>query len=158
MPLSGRNYQCVLFEGTGDSVRILKGHCWLDQTESGAHPTDPLSVRFTDKSVQERYYLSEVSLHKAMFGISASWQYFESGHGKGPCDGVGGSVKRAADRAVKTGKLIKTAQDFYAWGISERHSQRCRIYLSRKRRSRKRQQSCHASELFEFMVPRRHTP
>ena len=63
-----------------------------------------------------------VSLHKAMFGISASGQYFESGHGKGPCDGVGGSVKRAADRAVKTGKLIKTAQDFYAWGISETQS------------------------------------
>ena len=34
-----------------------------------------------------------VSLHKAMFGIPASWQYFESGHGKGPCDGVGGSDK-----------------------------------------------------------------
>ena len=58
-----------------------------------------------------------------MFGISASWQYFESGHGNGPCDGVGvGYVKRAADRAVKTGKLIMTAQDFYAWGISATQS------------------------------------
>ena len=57
-----------------------------------------------------------------MFGISASWQYLESGHGKGPCDGVGGSVKRAADRAAKIGKLIKTAQDVYAWGISETQS------------------------------------
>ena len=40
-----------------DSGRVLKGRRWLDQTESGAHPTYPLSVRFTDKSVQERYYL-----------------------------------------------------------------------------------------------------
>jgi hypothetical protein len=41
--------------------------------------------------------------------------HFESGHGKSPCDGVGGTTKRNADNAVKQGKvLIQDAADFYA--------------------------------------------
>ena len=58
-----------------------------------------------------------LSLHKEMFGIGATWQYFESGHGKGPCDSVGGVVKRNADLAVRKGQLIQTAKDFYNFGI-----------------------------------------
>ena len=27
--------------------------------------------------------------------------YMESGHGKGPCDPIGGTVKRKADQAIK---------------------------------------------------------
>jgi len=83
--------------------------------------------------IQQMHYLSDsptsqyrnasifnlVSLHKSMFNISASWHYFESGHGKGPCDGVGGAVKRAADLAVKKGRLITTASTFYEWGITQ---------------------------------------
>ena len=48
--------------------------------------------------------------------------YFESGHGKGPCDGVGGVVKRSADMALKKGHLIKSAQDFYRWGVQQETS------------------------------------
>ena len=29
------------------------------------------------------------------------WHYFEKGHGKGPCDGIGGAVKRGAAQAAK---------------------------------------------------------
>lgn len=54
--------------------------------------------------------------HQELFNVNATWQYFESGHGKGPCDGVGGSVKRSADLAVRMGTLIKTADDLYNWG------------------------------------------
>ena len=68
-----------------------------------------------------------------MFDISASWQYSESGHGKGLFDGVGGSVKRAADRAVKTGKLVKTAQTFYAWGISEMQSAVTYLFVTKEK-------------------------
>ena len=43
-----------------------------------------------------------VANHGRLFDdITASWQYFEAGHGKGPCDGVGGTVKRQADSAFK---------------------------------------------------------
>ena len=38
-------------------------------------------------------------LHKDDFGISAEWHFYATSHGKGACDGVGGTVKRLAARA-----------------------------------------------------------
>lgn len=44
------------------------------------------------------------------------WNYFEVGHGKGPCDGIGGVVNRTAATAVKKNKAyIQDANDFFAW-------------------------------------------
>ena len=41
-------------------------------------------------------------LHKEDFGIEAEWVFFATSHGKSPCDGVGGSVKRhAAKRSLQ---------------------------------------------------------
>ena len=37
--------------------------------------------------------------HKEDFGIPAEWHFFATSHGKGPCDGVGGTVKREAAKA-----------------------------------------------------------
>ena len=37
--------------------------------------------------------------HESDFGASAEWNFFATSHGKGPCDGVGGTVKRLATRA-----------------------------------------------------------
>ena len=38
--------------------------------------------------------------HESDFnGIKAEWHFFATSHGKGPCDGVGGTVKRSAARA-----------------------------------------------------------
>ena len=45
--------------------------------------------------------------------VEVSWTYFEAGHGKGPCDGVGGAVKRVADLEVNKGSLIQNAWDLY---------------------------------------------
>ena len=40
----------------------------------------------------------------------------DAGHGKGPCDPIGGVVKRKADQAVKNGKyVIQDAIDFAEW-------------------------------------------
>ena len=55
-----------------------------------------------------------VSQHEKLFGVTASWNFFEAGHGKGHCDGVGGSMKRMADEAV----FIQDAADFFAWAKS----------------------------------------
>jgi len=38
--------------------------------------------------------------------VSSSSSYFEAGHGKGPCDGLGGCTKRIADQAMKSGKVV----------------------------------------------------
>ena len=37
--------------------------------------------------------------HNKDFGMPAEWHFFATSHGKGPCDGVGGTVKRLAARA-----------------------------------------------------------
>ena len=60
--------------------------------------------------------------HEELFHVHATWNYFESGHGKGPWDGVGGSVKHSADLAIKKGLIFKTTSDFYNWGITQKHS------------------------------------
>ena len=67
--------------------------------------------------------------HKMMFGLGAQWNYFESGHGKGPCDGLGGSCKRQASEAVKQGKaVIQDARDFYNWATLHQKSIQYRFY------------------------------
>lgn len=33
-------------------------------------------------------------MHESDFGINASWSFFSASHGKSPCDGIGGTVKR----------------------------------------------------------------
>ena len=46
--------------------------------------------------------------------MKAAWNYFEAGHGKGPCDGIGAVAKRMADAAIKQGKAdIQDAETFY---------------------------------------------
>ena len=61
-----------------------------------------------------------ISHHKKYFGLEATWNYSEVGHGKGPCDPIGGTAKRQADMAVRNGKvIIQDAADFYSWASSE---------------------------------------
>ncbi|CAH0732005.1 unnamed protein product, partial [Brenthis ino] len=48
------------------------------------------------------------------YGFQAfSWSFFEAGHGKGPADGIGGFLKRAADKKVATGTDVTDALQFY---------------------------------------------
>ena len=57
-----------------------------------------------------------VSNRQKFFGSTASWNYFEAGHGNRPCYGVGGSVKKMADEAVRQQKVvIEDTSDFFAW-------------------------------------------
>lgn len=44
----------------------------------------------------------------------ATWNYLEAGHGKGAPDGVGGLLKRTADRLVSLGSDLPNAVDVYA--------------------------------------------
>ena len=62
---------------------------------------------------------SILSKHTLLFGgLEATWTYFEAGHGKGPCDGIGAVAKRNADYAVKRNFKIKDAQAFADQGNS----------------------------------------
>lgn len=42
-----------------------------------------------------------------------TWNFFEASHGKGAPDGVGGALKRSADRIVAHGRAIPDAQSLY---------------------------------------------
>jgi hypothetical protein len=73
--------------------------------------SDSPSSQYRNRSIMKL-----LANHPAFFnGISASWQYLEKGHGKGPCDGVGGSLKKSADQAVKKGEIISNAHDMLKW-------------------------------------------
>lgn len=37
--------------------------------------------------------------HKEDFNIDATWHFYPTAHGKGPCDGLGATAKRAASKA-----------------------------------------------------------
>ena len=43
----------------------------------------------------------------------AEWHFFEASHGKGAPDGIGGALKRAADRIVSHGHDLRSAKDVY---------------------------------------------
>lgn len=56
--------------------------------------------------------------HKNDFGIEAEWHFSATAHGKGSCDGVGGTVKREAARASLQRPYqdqITTPFELYEW-------------------------------------------
>ena len=68
---------------------------------------------------RNKFIFMTIASHKDIYGVMATWNYFEAGHGKGPCDGLGGTTKRMADEAVRQGKaIIQNAADFYRWSLT----------------------------------------
>lgn len=63
-----------------------------------------------------------IANHKRIFKCECQWHYLEAGHGKGPCDGVGGTLKRDAYEATKQGKLVSNAGTFYHWAKQRKRS------------------------------------
>ncbi|KAJ8395847.1 hypothetical protein AAFF_G00027300 [Aldrovandia affinis] len=58
------------------------------------------------------FYLFCTKLQQCGFQ-SGTWNFFEASHGKGAPDGVGGLLKRTADRLVSHGKDIPNAELFF---------------------------------------------
>ena len=55
-------------------------------------------------------------MHKQDFGLNAEWNFFTTAHGKSPCDGIGGIVKRAtAVESLKRTRInqIITPEEMY---------------------------------------------
>lgn len=53
--------------------------------------------------------------HLKDFGVKSEWHFFATSHGKGPSDGVGGTIKRCAAKASLQGAIIRTAEELYNW-------------------------------------------
>ncbi|KAJ4435124.1 hypothetical protein ANN_23699 [Periplaneta americana] len=70
---------------------------------------------FSDEAAshfKQKYTLSNVTLLARIFGFNIQWNFFQSYHGIGAMDGIGGQVKRMAWMAVKPGKKIQSATEF----------------------------------------------
>lgn len=88
--------------------------------------SDSPASQYRNKSIMQ--FLGK---HTALFGVVATWDYLEAGHGKGPCDGVGGSIKRSADIAVKKGTtIISSAKDFFSWASRNEESAITALYIN----------------------------
>ena len=62
---------------------------------------------------QNKFNFFQLTQTSEKFGIQCDWNFFESCHGKGPCDGVGGTVKCAAAQASLMGRSIANAHEFF---------------------------------------------
>lgn len=62
--------------------------------------------------------LINLSHHEDDFNIKAEWHFHATSHGKGACDGVGGTFKRGAYRYSLTKGSIQTPQQLYEWAKS----------------------------------------
>lgn len=59
--------------------------------------------------------------HQLDFNVHAEWNFFATAHGKGPCDGIGGTIKRQATKASlqrSPENPILTPLDLYNWAIT----------------------------------------
>lgn len=67
---------------------------------------------------KNRFNFSNLLAHEADFGVKAEWNFFATGHGKGACDGIGGTVKRRAYKASLqriNRETINSAKSFTDW-------------------------------------------
>lgn len=63
---------------------------------------------------------SNLCFHKKDFEVDAEWHFFSTAHGKGPCDGVGGTVKRLATKASLQrpyDNQILTPHQLFDWAV-----------------------------------------
>ena len=78
--------------------------------------TDGAASQYKNKS-----NFINLSHHFKDFEIKAEWHFFATSHGKSPCDGVAGAVKRGANRASLQKTIndqLLTAQDVYQWAVN----------------------------------------
>ena len=67
---------------------------------------------------RNKYIYFLIANHHFLYGYGAIWHYMESSHGKGSCDGVGGTVKRLVGQAFLHGTEIVDAGSMYLWATT----------------------------------------
>lgn len=78
-------------------------------------------IYFSDGAVAQyknRCNLVNLLHHEEDFQIKAEWHFFATSHGRGPSDGLGGTIKRLASRSnlqLPTEQQIETPEDMCKW-------------------------------------------
>ena len=76
---------------------------------------------FTDgasSQYKNRKNLVNLAFHMNDFNVQAEWHFFATSHGKGPCNGLGGTVKHLATKASLPRAFedqIQSAIELYEW-------------------------------------------
>ena len=109
------------FCGISDSLRHVPSSVWayllpVLQEIKESHPSVEFLHFYSDGPTSQykqkiNFYLLSTLVFELGFR-GASWNFHESGHGKGIPDGIGGSIKRSADRKVNYGIDILNAAAF----------------------------------------------
>lgn len=68
--------------------------------------------------------------HSKDFQMSAEWHFFPTSHGKGPCDGLGGTLKRLAARASlqRVHSPIQTPLELFNWATEALPNINCNYF------------------------------
>ena len=119
---------------------------FIDDIISELKKLDPLlnTIHYWSDSpssqYRNKYIFNLIANHHEMYDIHAVWNNFESGHGKGPYDGLGGSCKRLADEAIRCGKyVIQDAKSFFKWAQVSNMKNVCFRFVSGSKCSEKEQ-------------------
>ena len=62
---------------------------WLPNVKNVEYFSDGCAGQYKNKS-----NFFNLCKHEVDFGLKANWTFFATSHGKSPCDGIGGTVKR----------------------------------------------------------------
>ena len=106
---------------THDSIAVYTFHKILIEYLKSEFSSVKKVLYFSDGAPQQyKNYKNVINLafHQNDFDIPAEWNFYATAHGKGPCDGLGAVVKRAALRASlqSTDKHhILTPKDLFDW-------------------------------------------
>ncbi|KAK3911628.1 ARL14 effector protein [Frankliniella fusca] len=75
-------------------------------------------IYFSDGAAQQyksKFNALNLSYHSEDFALQAEWHYFGTSHGKGPCDGLAGTMKRNAYLDSLRKQLIRSPLEFFEW-------------------------------------------
>ena len=101
----------ALLDAVSKKIAFKQVHYWSDGT----------SAQF-----KNRYNLASVLYHPLDFGSEATWSFFETAHGKGAVDGVGGAVKRAVWRAILQDRAVVNSAEEFAM-VAENECQKVNV-------------------------------
>jgi hypothetical protein len=104
-----------------DTVSVYLYQTYIIKNLKTMLPKTKKKIFFTDGAPSQNF--AKISLiyiynHYADVNIEVVWNYFASSHGKGPRDGIGGTVKRLAAKASLQHvgvRLIDSAVKVFSW-------------------------------------------
>ena len=78
--------------------------------------TDSPTSQYRNKVI-----FNTIANHEVLYGVKAKWNFWEAGHGKGPCDGLGGTCTTWLMRLLRQGKLQFKTRLIYMPGTQSPH-------------------------------------